>query len=112
MIFVSHDRTFLRGLANQSGSGALVSVYRDDAPLSLSGYDQLSPATLVLARVEVLKGPQGTLYGPGSAGGTIRYITNQPNLNEIEGRVEAQACARARLRTSRNSRLSSIGRSC
>ena len=82
---------FLRGLANQSGSGALVSLYLDEAPLSLSGYDQLSPATLDLARVEVLKGPQGTLYGQGSAGGTVRYITNRPNLSEIEGRVEAQA---------------------
>lgn len=82
---------FLRGLANQSGSGALVSLYLDEAPLSLSGYDQLSPATLDLARVEILKGPQGTLYGQGSAGGTIRYITNRPNLSRIEGRVEAEA---------------------
>ena len=63
---------FIRGLANQSGSGALVSLYLDEAPLSLSGYDQLSPVALDLKRVEVLKGPQGTLYGQGSAGGTIR----------------------------------------
>ncbi|WP_332769517.1 TonB-dependent receptor [Phenylobacterium sp.] len=79
---------FLRGLANQSGSGALVSQYLDEVPLSLSGYDQLSPAALDLARVEVLKGPQGTLYGQGSAGGTIRYITNRPKLDLVEGNVE------------------------
>jgi len=81
---------FIRGLANQSGSGALVSLYLDEAPLSLSGYDQLSPVALDLKRVEVLKGPQGTLYGQGSAGGTIRYITNQPNLHRYEGSIEAE----------------------
>jgi len=79
---------FLRGLANQSGSGALVSQYLDEVPLSLSGYDQLSPVALDLQRVEVLKGPQGTLYGQGSAGGTIRYITNRPKLDRVEGNVE------------------------
>jgi iron complex outermembrane recepter protein len=80
---------FLRGLANQSGSGALVSQYLDEVPLSLSGYDQLSPQPLDFARVEVLKGPQGTLYGQGSAGGTIRYITNDPKLDRVEGSVES-----------------------
>ena len=69
---------FLRGLANQSGSGALVSMYLDEAPLSLSGYDQLSPVPLDFARVEVLKCPQGTPYGQGSAGGTIPSATNDP----------------------------------
>jgi iron complex outermembrane receptor protein len=41
-----------------------------------------------LNRVETLRGPQGTLFGSGSVGGTVRYITNQPNLNQIEGTVE------------------------
>lgn len=40
-----------------------------------------------IARVETLLGPQGTLYGAGSLGGTIRYITNQPVLRQFEGRV-------------------------
>jgi iron complex outermembrane recepter protein len=40
-----------------------------------------------IARVETLLGPQGTLYGAGSIGGTVRYITNQPKLNKTEGRV-------------------------
>lgn len=79
---------FLRGLANQSGSGALVGVYLDEAPLSLDGFNQLSPVALDLARIEVLKGPQGTLYGLGSAGGTIRYITNRPKLDRFEGSLE------------------------
>lgn len=79
---------FLRGLANQSGSGALVGLYLDEAPLSLDGYNQLSPVALDLDRVEVLKGPQGTLYGLGSAGGTIRYITKPTRLDAFEGRVD------------------------
>lgn len=79
---------FLRGLANQSGNGALVGQYLDEAPLTLDGYNQLSPVALDLARVEVLKGPQGTLYGQGSAGGTVRYITNRPKLDRTEARVE------------------------
>jgi iron complex outermembrane receptor protein len=41
-----------------------------------------------LNRVETLRGPQGTLFGSGSVGGTIRYITNQPNLEEFEGTME------------------------
>lgn len=81
---------FIRGLANQSGSGALVGMYMDEAPLSLSGYDQLSPVALDLQRVEVLKGPQGTLYGQGAAGGVIRYITADPVLDKVEGKVKGE----------------------
>src|SRR3546814_6164329 len=42
-----------------------------------------------LNRVETLRGPQGTLFGSGSVGGTIRYITNQPELGTLGGSVEA-----------------------
>src|SRR5689334_6939886 len=54
---------FMRGLSNQYGTGALVGVYLDEAPLSLTGFDQLDGRMYDMERVEVLKGPQGTLYG-------------------------------------------------
>jgi outer membrane receptor protein involved in Fe transport len=79
---------FMRGLSNQYGSDALVGVYLDEAPLSLTGFDQLDSRVMDLQRVEVLKGPQGTLYGQGSVAGAIRYITNKPQLDRFEGKLE------------------------
>jgi outer membrane receptor protein involved in Fe transport len=84
-------QVFLRGLANHSGTDALVALYLDEVPLSLTGVDQVSPSVLDFQRVEVLKGPQGTLYGQGSAAGTVRFITNNPKLDRFEGRVEGEA---------------------
>lgn len=80
---------FMRGLSNQYGFDALVGVYLDEAPLSLTGYDQLDSRVLDLERVEVLKGPQGTLYGQGALAGAVRYITKAPRLDAFEGRIEA-----------------------
>src|SRR3546814_18175800 len=51
--------------------------------LGFSADDSL-PAIFDLQRVEVLRGPQGTLFGAGSEGGTVRYITPQPNLTDFE----------------------------
>ena len=56
-----------------------LSYYLDDTPLPFMGYRIKD-----ISRVETLLGPQGTLYGSGSLGGTIRYITNQPVLNKTE----------------------------
>ena len=42
-----------------------------------------------LNRIEVLEGPQGTLFGAGAEAGVIRYITNEPKLDETEGSVKA-----------------------
>lgn len=81
---------FMRGLSNQYGTDALVGVYLDEAPLTLTGVDQLDSRPVDLERVEVLKGPQGTLYGQGSVAGAIRYITKSPDLSAFGGSIEAQ----------------------
>lgn len=82
---------FMRGVANTNGgeSGALVSVYQDESPMTLSGFDVLPTRVLDLSRIEVLKGPQGTLYGQGAVAGAIRYITNEPVMNIVEGSIKA-----------------------
>ncbi len=72
---------------DQPGVKEQVGVYLDESVISLSlftpDFDLYD-----LNRVETLRGPQGTLFGSGSVGGTIRYITNQPNLDQFEGHVE------------------------
>jgi iron complex outermembrane recepter protein len=59
-----------------------LAYYLDDTPLPNIGYRIKD-----IARVETLLGPQGTLYGAGSLGGTVRYITNQPKLGVQEAKV-------------------------
>ena len=59
-----------------------LAYYLDDTPLPNMGYRIKD-----IARVETLLGPQGTLYGSGSLGGTVRYITNQPVLGETTAEV-------------------------
>jgi iron complex outermembrane receptor protein len=80
----------LRGLSSTGGSAPTVGFYLDDIPLtppvsSSSGKTVVDPSLYDLARVEVLRGPQGTLYGSGSLGGTVRLITNQPELDHFGG---------------------------
>jgi iron complex outermembrane receptor protein len=83
----SHDIS-IRGISSTAGSGT-TGIYIDDTPvqvrnLGLNANNTL-PSVFDLARVEVLRGPQGTLFGAGSEGGTIRYITNQPSLTTFSG---------------------------
>lgn len=79
---------FMRGLANTDSNGALVSVYLDEAPMSLTGYDQLDLRPIDLARVEILKGPQGTLYGQGAIAGTVKYVSNSPDFDGFHGDIK------------------------
>jgi outer membrane receptor protein involved in Fe transport len=73
---------------DQPGVKEQVGVYLDESVVSLSlftpDFDLFD-----LNRVETLRGPQGTLFGSGSVGGTIRYITNQPRTDRTEGLIEA-----------------------
>jgi outer membrane receptor protein involved in Fe transport len=88
---------FMRGLALGSfgtqSSGTIggfpnVSVYLDDQSGMLPSRN-LDVYAADLERIEVLEGPQGTLFGGGAEAGVIRYITNKPKLNVTEGNVEA-----------------------
>jgi outer membrane receptor protein involved in Fe transport len=81
----------LRGLSGNNTVG----LYVDDTPVSILNAQVapnnwfMDPAMFDLQRVEVLKGPQGTLYGASSLGGTVRYITAQPDLNEMHATTKA-----------------------
>jgi iron complex outermembrane recepter protein len=79
------DSVSIRGISSNVGSQT-VGIYLDDVPLlTTDSYEGVSiPKMLDMSRVEVLKGPQGTLYGAGSEGGTVRFISNQPVLNEFQ----------------------------
>ncbi len=74
-------------IRDQPGVKEQVGVYMDESVISLSlftpDFDLYD-----LNRVETLRGPQGTLFGSGSVGGTIRYITNKPNFDQFEGSIE------------------------
>jgi len=72
---------------DQPGVKEQVGVYLDESVISLSLFTP-DIDLYDLNRVETLRGPQGTLFGSGSVGGTIRYITNQPKIGVMEGSVE------------------------
>ncbi|HEX9963590.1 MAG TPA: TonB-dependent receptor [Allosphingosinicella sp.] len=74
-------------IRDQPGVKEQVGVYLDESVISLSLF-QPDLDLFDLNRVETLRGPQGTLFGSGSVGGTIRYITNQPTVERLEGLVE------------------------
>lgn len=91
----------IRGLSTggQGGSGSqsrsLVGIYLDDIPTALSGQN-FDPDLFDVERVEVLKGPQGTLFGDGAMAGAIRYVTSAPDLNGFSGRLNVQGSSTAR----------------
>jgi outer membrane receptor protein involved in Fe transport len=85
------SRITLRGI-NTGGVASTVGVYVDDVPFgSSSGLANAAVLsgdfdTFDLARIEVLRGPQGTLYGASSLGGVLKYVTNQPSTEGFEAR--------------------------
>lgn len=89
------DKIMLRGLSDGVFDGhtqSTVGLYLDDTPIQ---YDAPDPDLLLvdLARVEVLKGPQGALYGEGSISGVVRLVTNPPNLTEPSVALSAGGAA-------------------
>jgi len=86
----------LRGITPLSSS-ATVGTYIDDGPVGSSGiYNSTNALSFELMpydieRIEVLRGPQGTLYGASSIGGLLKYVTLAPSLDELEGKVGVEA---------------------
>ena len=81
----------IRGVSSQAGS-ATTGIYLDDVPinvLNLYTTGATEPRFFDIDRVEVLRGPQGTLYGASSMGGTLHFVSNQPDLNGVSGSVHA-----------------------
>jgi iron complex outermembrane recepter protein len=78
----------IRGLSSPGAEVSTVGFYLDDVPMTApsgaqNGHVVIDPDLYDLNRIEVLRGPQGTLYGSGSMGGTIKLVTNQPNTHEF-----------------------------
>lgn len=89
------NRFFIRGIgsyaANQSPT---TGMYFDETPLqtrTTTGLFSPDPIIYDLARIEVLRGPQGTLFGSSAMGGSIRFISNKPDPTRFEGNVYGEA---------------------
>ena len=95
---VSQNNIIIRGIASDPQiETSNVGVYFGEIPLanlgSASSSDLSGSADLKLVdieRIEVLRGPQGTLYGSGSMGGTVRVIPKSPNLEQLEGNLNGR----------------------
>lgn len=78
----------MRGVSQESAT-AVTAVYLDDVPITSSGPFSMGSEVLLdgligdVERVEISKGPQGTLFGAGALGGVVRYITRDPALDEM-----------------------------
>lgn len=82
----------IRGLSSSVGA-TMTGIYIDDTPIHIRSLVLMTffyPALYDLERVEVLRGPQGTLFGSSAMGGAVRFITAKPNLSEFEGNFRSE----------------------
>jgi iron complex outermembrane recepter protein len=86
------DSISIRGVV-AIGSSPTTSFYIDETPISQIGGGYFNPRYFDIERVEVLRGPQGTLFGASSMGGGIRVITKRPNLTSFEGTIRGESSA-------------------
>ncbi len=82
------NNIILRGVSSTSGS-ATVGIYLDDISVTVKNFfdGSTQPKLFDIDNIEVLRGPQGTLYGASSEGGTVRFITKQPDMENFSGEV-------------------------
>ncbi len=83
----------MRGMTSSGGNSPTVGFYLDDVPLTgpagaQNGHVIIDPSLYDLNRIEILRGPQGTLYGASSMGGTVRLITNQADPSAFAGSAQ------------------------
>ena len=91
--FAGNNQIAIRGISSTVGAST-TGVYIDDTPIQVRSLGFASatayPEVFDLARVEILRGPQGTLFGAGSQGGTVRFISPQPGLEDYSGYARAE----------------------
>jgi iron complex outermembrane receptor protein len=84
----------IRGISSSAGAGT-TGIYLDDTPIQMRNLgfnpEDTLPKTFDLERVEILRGPQGTLFGAGAEGGAVRYILTQPSLTASSTYVRSEA---------------------
>jgi iron complex outermembrane recepter protein len=85
------NRTTIRGISEIGGTAPSVGVYIDEIPVTAVSGEQINLKSFDVDRIEVLRGPQGTLYGEGSEGGTIRVVTNKPDASGFSADFRATA---------------------
>lgn len=83
------NRITMRGISEVAGGAPTVGVYMDEIPITTFTGEEVNLKTFDLERIEALRGPQGTLYGEGSEGGTVRIITNKPDAEKFSGAARA-----------------------
>ncbi len=79
----------IRGVSPIAGNASTVGYYVGETPIS-AGWQTPSVSSYDVERIEVLRGPQGTLYGEGSMGGTIKIIPNKANVNDFSAKFSPQ----------------------
>jgi iron complex outermembrane recepter protein len=85
----------MRGLASSAGSSPTVGFYLGETPLTAPAAAQwgkvvIDPNLYDVQRIEILRGPQGTLYGSGSMGGTIKIVPNSPDTTSFDASADVQ----------------------
>jgi len=89
-----YTQVFMRGVTSGVDTSATVGIYLDDVPIGSStafafgGRLALDPGLFDVSRIDVLRGPQGTIYGASALAGVIKYISTMPNSQVASGKVQ------------------------